>query len=44
MSTAVLIQHKLFSSKRLMNGRKKIGKISMGNFSEMKEKLVELIP
>lgn len=40
MSTALLIQHKLFSSKRLM---KKIGKINMGNFSEMKEKLVELI-
>jgi len=39
-STALLIQHKLFSSKRLM---KKIGKISTNDFGQLKEKLVELI-
>lgn len=39
-STALIVQHKLFSSKRLM---KKIGKINNEDFIKMKKKLVELI-
>jgi mRNA-degrading endonuclease toxin of MazEF toxin-antitoxin module len=40
MSTALLVQHKLFSSKRCM---KKIGKIDSENFKKLKEKLINLI-
>ena len=39
-STALLVQHKLFSSKRCM---KKIGKIDESSFKKLKEKLIELI-
>ena len=40
ISTALLVQHKLFSSKRFM---RKIGKIDDENFKKLKEKLIELI-
>ncbi len=39
-STALLVQHKLYSSKRLM---KKIGMISQNDFDELKIKLNDLI-
>lgn len=40
MSTALLVQNRLFSSKRLV---KKIGKINQNDFLELKQKLIELI-
>lgn len=40
ISTALLVQNKLFSSKRLM---KKIGKIDENNFKNLKAKLIKLI-
>ena len=39
-STALLVQHRLFSSKRFM---KKIGKIESEDFKRLKKKLIELI-
>ena len=40
ISTALLVQHKLFSSKRFI---KKIGKINENDFKELKKKLYDLI-
>jgi mRNA interferase MazF len=40
ISTALLVQNKLFSSKRLM---KKIGKINENDFKNLKQKLIKLI-
>lgn len=40
ISTALLVQHRLFSSKRFI---KKIGKINKNDFEELKQKLFRLI-
>jgi len=40
ISTALLVQHRVFSTKRCI---KKIGKIDEENFKHLKEKLMELI-
>lgn len=40
ISIALLVQHKLFSSKRII---KKMGKINSEDFKNLKKKLIELI-